>query len=175
MKTPRSKPRGITTKHKQFAIDGLAVRVTVMDMASACLAGVKCRYDGGDKTDPEIRERFLRGEIIPFCPEILGSLTVPRSPMKIEGGNGADVLDGKAKPERPVRVVNESGDDPELLTEALIKGAKKSAAMATAIKPEKIYLKSKSLSCGVSVNGVTAELLKRAGTSGATGFTLVEI
>ncbi|MFQ5432690.1 MAG: DUF523 domain-containing protein [Nitrospinota bacterium] len=134
-----------------------------MDMASACLVGVNCRYDGGEKTEPEIRERFMRGEIIPFCPETLGSLPVPRLPMRLDGGTGGNVLDGKAK------IVNETGGDTEMLTAALIKGANKSAAIAAAIRPKKIYLKSKSVSCGVAVNGVTAELLKRA------GFRLKEI
>jgi uncharacterized protein YbbK (DUF523 family) len=134
-----------------------------MDMASACLVGVKCRFDGGDKTDPDIYERFMRGEIVPFCPETLGGLTIPRSPMRLDGGSGGDLLDGKAK------IVNEKNEPPELLTAALIKGAEKSAMIAAAIKPEIIFLKSKSVSCGVSVNGVTAELLKRA------GFNLVEI
>lgn len=134
-----------------------------MDMASACLAGVKCRFDGGDKTDSDIYERFLRGEIIVFCPETLGGLTVPRSKMRVEGGDGGDVLDGKAM------VVSEKNDFRELLTAALLKGAEKCATIAATIKPEKIYLKSKSVSCGISVNGVTAESLKRA------GFNLVEI
>jgi len=134
-----------------------------MDMASACLVGVNCRYDGGEKTETAIRERFMRGEIVPFCPETLGGLTVPRSPMRLDGGTGADALDGKA------RIVSETGGDTEMLTGALIKGAEKSAAIAAAIRPEKIYLKSKSVSCGVTENGVTAELLKRA------GFRLVEI
>jgi len=145
------------------------IEMVIVDMASACLVGVNCRYNGGEKTDPQIRERFMRGEIIPFCPETLGGLTVPRSPMRVEGGTGGDVLDGKAKPERPVRIVNEAGGDPELLTDALIKGAEKSAAIAQGLKPENIYMKSKSVSCGVTENGVTAELLKRA------GFRLVEI
>ena len=138
----------------------------MVDLASACLVGVKCRYDGKDKTVKEIRERFMRGEIIPFCPETLGGLTVPRSPMKIEGGNGGDLLDGKAK------IVNEQGDDPDRLTQALIKGAQKSAAMADGLKPEKIYLKSKSVSCGIGENGtagVTAALLRRE------GYDLVEV
>jgi len=134
-----------------------------MDMASACLVGVVCRYDGGEKTEPEIRERFMRGEIVPFCPETLGGLPVPRSPMRVEGGTGGDVLDGKAK------VTDEAGGDTEMLTAALIKGAEKSAEIAAAVKPEKIYLKSKSVSCGITENGVTAELLKRA------GLRLVEI
>ena len=144
-------------------------KMIIMDMASACLVGVNCRYDGSNKTDPEIRERFMRGEITVFCPETLGGLAVPRSPMRIESGSGGDLLDGKAKPERPVRVVNEKNENPEMLTAALIKGAKKSEGIAAAIKPEKIYLKSKSVSCGIRANGVTAELLKRA------GYSLVEI
>lgn len=135
-------------------------------MASACLVGVRCRYDGTDKTVKEIRERFMRGEIIPFCPEILGGLSVPRPAMKIEGGNGGDVLDCKAK------IVNEQGGDPGRLTQALIKGAQKSAAMADGLKPEQIYLKSKSVSCGLGENGaagVTAALLRRE------GYDLVEV
>ena len=141
----------------------------MVDLASACLVGVRCRYDGTDKTVKEIRERFMRGEIIPFCPETLGGLSVPRSPMKIKGGTGGDLLDGKAE------IVNEQGGDPGLLTQALIKGAQKSAAMAETLKPKKIYLKSKSVSCGIGENGVaevtgvTAALLRRE------GYDLVEV
>lgn len=135
-------------------------------MASACLVGVKCRYDGTDKTVKEISERFMRGEIIPFCPETLGGLSVPRSPMKIDGGNGSDVLRGDAT------VVNENSDDDGRLTAAIIKGAQKSAAIAAVIKPERIYLKSKSVSCGLgenAVTGVTAAFLQRE------GYELVEV
>jgi uncharacterized protein YbbK (DUF523 family) len=137
-----------------------------MDMASACLVGVRCRYNGKDKTVPEIRELFIRGALAPFCPEMLGGFGVPRAGMRVEGGNGYDVLRGDAT------VVNENGGDAGRLTAAIIKGAEKSGAIAAGIKPEKIYLKSKSVSCGLGENGVTGVT---AAFLQSEGYHLVEV
>ncbi len=126
-------------------------------MASACLAGAACRYNGGAKTDPAIRTLFEDGVLIPFCPEVLGGLSVPRSPMLFEGGDGAAVLDGAA------RVVTGGGED---RTAAILEGALLSAAMAEAVKPATVFLKARSPSCGCEAGGaigVTAALLRRRG------------
>jgi len=138
----------------------------MVDMASACLVGVKCRYDGTDRTDLNLKNRFLLGEIVPFCPEILGGLTTPRPRIRFEKGSADDLLDGVNC------AVNENGDDPEKLSDALRRGARKSCAMAKVLAPDRIFLKSKSPSCGcggAGVKGVTAALLERE------GHTLVEV
>jgi uncharacterized protein YbbK (DUF523 family) len=126
------------------------------DMASACLIGTDCRYDGGSKPDTELARRFQAGEIIPFCPETAAGLGVPRSRMHIDAP-GDDILGGKGS------VRNERGEDK---TAEMILGAKKIAAFAVMVKPDIIFLKSKSPSCGIKtdgIKGVTAALLEREG------------
>ena len=39
-----------------------------MILVSACLAGVNCRMDGGNKLVPEIKELVEAGRAIPVCP-----------------------------------------------------------------------------------------------------------
>ena len=136
------------------------------DMASACLVGTDCRWDGESKPDSKLTERFYAGEIIPFCPETVAGLGVPRSRMEITG-TGDGILDGDGS------VRNEEGEDK---TAEMINSAKKIAAFASIIKPSLIFLKSKSPSCGIKTEGiygtpvgVTAALLQRE------GFRLEEI
>src|SRR5260370_16658478 len=48
-------------------------------IVSACLVGVRCRFDGKDKDDPAAVARLAGdGEILPLCPEVLAQLGVPR-------------------------------------------------------------------------------------------------
>ncbi len=129
-------------------------------MASACLVGVNCRYNGSSKISAPLLEKFLGGEVIPFCPELLAGLGVPRTAMQMEGGQGFAVLDGTAT----VKTV--TGED---RTAEMVRGASMAADMAGAVKPETIYLKTGSPSCGWGMHkgkevvGVTAALLARAG------------
>ncbi len=71
------------------------IRETVL--VSACLLGVKCRYDGNHALCPEVLDDLWRNEFIPICPEQLGGLATPRSPAIMEGGDGRNVLEGRAK------------------------------------------------------------------------------
>lgn len=126
-------------------------------MASACLAGVYCRHDGKSKPHGELPRLFVMGKLFPFCPEVLAGLPTPREPMTLAGGDGDAVLSGAAK------VMGESGTDH---TSALLKGARTCVALAHAVRPKKIILKSKSPSCNCSPEGgfgVTAALLRREG------------
>ncbi|MCK5381961.1 MAG: DUF523 domain-containing protein, partial [Candidatus Latescibacteria bacterium] len=52
-------------------------------IVSACLAGVRCRYDGGHCETPEIRQLVAEGRALPVCPEQLGGLPTPRIPAEI--------------------------------------------------------------------------------------------
>lgn len=138
-------------------------------LVSACLLGYMVRYDG--LVIPALKK--LTGaleptaDMIPFCPETAGGLSVPRNPAEISGKDGFDVLDGKAT------VKNINGDDVTLF---YLNGAAK--ALETAIKNNiKIaVLKEKSPSCGNSLiydgtfaktlksgKGVTAALFERNG------------
>ena len=75
-----------------------------MDIASACLAGVKCRYDGEAWPDERIVELHNKGLVKLVCPECLAGLPAPRCPSEISGGDGADVLDRlqRIDPMRPM-------------------------------------------------------------------------
>ncbi len=88
--------------------------------------------------------------MLSVCPEELGGLGTPRPAAQLVGGDGHDVLDGRAR----VLAV-QSGED---LTEAFVQGAKQSAQDA-----DSAILKARSPSCGVSRDGVFAALLRRRG------------
>lgn len=113
-----------------------------MDIASACLIGRKCRYDGEAREDPEVKKMYDEGKIKPVCPECLAGLKIPRCPQEIEGGDGNDVLEGKAK------VMGKDGSD---RTKEVIIGAKRMLAEAKKCGAKKAYMKSKSPSCGLTV------------------------
>ncbi len=64
-------------------------------LISACLAGVDCKYDGGNNENEKILEIIRKGNAILVCPEQLGGLTTPRIGAKRKGD----------------KVVNEEGED----------------------------------------------------------------
>jgi uncharacterized protein YbbK (DUF523 family) len=136
-------------------------------LVSACLLGIKCRYDGGSKYSDNMAELAAGGKVIPACPEQLGGLPTPRNPSEISMGTGADVLDGKC------RVITNTRTD---VTEHFLKGARETLKLANACGVKKAVLKARSPSCGsgriydgsfsgstIGGNGVTAELLLRNG------------
>lgn len=47
-----------------------------MIVVSACLAGVRCRYNGEAFAVAEVVELVLSGRAIPVCPEVLGGLPI---------------------------------------------------------------------------------------------------
>lgn len=49
-------------------------------LVSACLLGVRCRYDGESKSCPAVLDLAKEHELIPVCPEQLGGLPTPRTP-----------------------------------------------------------------------------------------------
>lgn len=65
-------------------------------LISACLVGEKTRYDGGDNYAPFVEKLREKYELVPFCPEVAGGLSIPREPCEIRG---ADVVtkDGASK------------------------------------------------------------------------------
>ncbi len=136
-----------------------------MDIASACLVGQKCRYDGQARENAEIKQMFEQGLVKPVCPERLAKLPVPRCPSEIVGGDGADVLAGRAA------VMAKDGDDK---TTAFVAGAQLTLIIAQQCGAKRAYLKSKSPSCGCGQiydgsfsgqlregDGVTSVLLKK--------------
>ncbi|MFC4102098.1 DUF523 domain-containing protein [Paenibacillus xanthanilyticus] len=136
-----------------------------MILVSSCLAGLKVRYNGTDCLDDAIAELIGSGQAATVCPELLGGLAIPREPAEIQGGDGHDVLDGRAK------VVTRSGED---VTALYVKGAYETLRQAREAGAEVVVLKANSPSCGsgmiydgtfagvrVSGDGVTTALLAR--------------
>jgi len=134
-------------------------------LASACLLGINCRYDGRNSLNKKVVALAKEKTLIPVCPEQLGGLGTPRDYMWISGGKGSDVLDGRA------RVLNAKNED---VTESLIRGAREVLKIARAWGAKKAILKARSPSCGcwkiygdkgklIDGDGVTAALLKREG------------
>lgn len=135
---------------------------------SACLLGVACRYDGRSKPAPAVaawvRAAEAKGQtVVAVCPEELGELGTPRPGAHLVGGDGAAVLDGRA------RVLREAdGGD---VTEAFLAGAARAAALLEGASAA--VLKARSPSCGCSQttiegavapgDGVLAALLRRRG------------
>ncbi|PLX52972.1 MAG: DUF523 domain-containing protein [Desulfobulbaceae bacterium] len=126
-----------------------------MYLASACLTGLKTRYDGRIITIAACRKAVAGGIYIPVCPEQLGGLPTPRTAADLVGGDGHDVLAGRA------RVLDRTGKD---VTENFILGARQVLAIAREQDIAKVILKARSPSCGlVPKLGVTAALLQEQG------------
>ena len=84
-------------------------------LVSACLMGLKTRYDGKVVQSSACRKAVQGGVCIPVCPEQLGGLSTPRTAAVLVGGDGYDVMQGQA------RVVTREGED---VTENYILGAR---------------------------------------------------
>ena len=54
-------------------------------LISACLLGIRCRYDGAGKYDENIEKLKAKYHLIPVCPEIYGGLPTPREPSERVG------------------------------------------------------------------------------------------
>ncbi|AWB46487.1 DUF523 domain-containing protein [Paenibacillus sp. CAA11] len=138
-----------------------------MILVSSCLAGSEVRYNGTHSLDERIQTLVREKRAVMVCPELLGGFSTPREPAEIVGGDGVDVLEGRA------RVVERSGRD---VTELYIKGAYETLEMARSIQATIVVLKEYSPSCGSSMvyngefrnkkvigRGVTTALLQRNG------------
>ncbi len=128
-------------------------------LVSACLLGLRCRYNAEPVTNERILALAKTHSLVPVCPEQLGGLPTPRPPAERKG--------------EPV--VSSDGTD---VTEAFQKGAQETLLLARALGCKAAILKARSPSCGhrriydgtftgklVSGSGVTAELLEASGMS----------
>lgn len=114
-------------------------------LISACLLGIRCRYDGISKPCRKIIGliKSKKIQVIPICPEQLGGMNTPRHRSGIFlNYDGYDVLKGKAK------VINEKGEDVSI---NFIKGAKESLEIARITGSNKFIGKSRSPSCGLGI------------------------
>lgn len=123
------------------AAAGTAAGTTGVLLVSACLAGEKCRYNGGGFDYPRLRRLVAAGRAVPVCPEVLGGAPVPRDPCEIRGGDGFKVLDGTA------RVFSARGKD---VTGLFLQGAEQAVALARRHRATAAVCKERSPSCGVS-------------------------
>ena len=128
-----------------------------MRIVSACLLGIKCRYDGKSKSDEKVIRLSKKEILIPVCPEQLGGLSTPREPSEKRGN----------------KVITKSGKD---VTENFVKGAEEVLKLAKLLNTKEAILKQRSPSCGcgqiydgtfshkfIKGDGVTTALLKRNG------------
>lgn len=124
-------------------------------LVSACLVGLCTRYDGRSKANYNYLDYIKTTHWVPVCPEQLGGLPTPREAAYIVGGDGQDVLAGKA------RVLTKSGID---FTVEFIRGAEQVLQIARSQNIRLAFLKARSPSCAVSGTiGVTAALLQSEG------------
>ncbi len=130
-------------------------------LVSGCLLGLKTRYDGRIVPSNACSKAAAGGICIPVCPEQLGGLSTPRIAADLVGGDGYEVLAGRA------RVLTRNGLD---VTENFILGARQVLEIARQHDIAEVFLKARSPSCGLAPNiGVTAALLQ------IEGYTIVEM
>lgn len=126
-------------------------------LISACLLGVRCRYDGASKPHPAVQALMARHTLVPVCPEQLGGLATPRPPAERQGS----------------AVRTQSGLD---VTEQYRRGAEEALRLCKLFGCEAAVLKERSPSCGhgevydgtfsgtlTAGDGVAAELLAAHG------------
>ena len=136
-------------------------------VVSACLAGVACTYAAEAKTRRWAVDLVASGRAVLVCPEVAGGLPIPRPEAEIHGGEGADVIEGRA------RVVSVDGED---VTENYLRGAQIAVDAARRSGATTAILKARSPSCGCGRiydgsfggtlrdgDGVAAAALKREG------------
>ena len=111
-----------------------------MKLVSACLLGIKCRYNGRSKANTDVLKRARKEILIPVCPEQLGGLSTPRRPSEKKGK----------------RIIMAPKRD---VTRNFKRGAYETLMIAKILKIKKAILKENSPSCGR--NGVTATLLRK--------------
>jgi uncharacterized protein YbbK (DUF523 family) len=127
-----------------------------MIVVSACLANLRCRYDGAGKPCEKVIRLVAEGKAIPVCPEQLGGLPTPRVPAEICGD----------------KVIRQDGGD---VSGEFSRGAQEALKLAKLVGATKAILKARSPSCGsgriydgsftgtlITGNGVFAELCKNS-------------
>lgn len=126
-------------------------------LISACLAGDKTRYDGKSNYHPLVKQLLEKYELVLFCSEVEGGLSIPRKPSEI-------VKD---------KVINKDGKD---VTRNYVSGAQKALNICKYLDIKIAILKDGSPACGVHEihdgnfkgrkikgMGVTASLLSKNG------------
>lgn len=124
-------------------------------LCSACLLGIKCKFDDKAKKNKKVFKLIKNNILIPVCPEQLGGLPTPRKGVELKGN----------------KVLTKSGKN---LSKIYLRGAKEMLNIAKILGIKRAILKQRSPSCGsgqvkllngqvVKKDGVTTALLKRNG------------
>ena len=128
-----------------------------MKLCSACLLGIKCRYDGQSKLNKKVIALSKKERLLPVCPEVLAGLSIPREQAEIKEG----------------KVLTKLGKD---VTSYFEKGAQEVLKIAQSFGIKEVIFKQRSSSCGygqiydgtfsgkiIKGDGVTTALLKHNG------------
>ena len=128
-------------------------------LVSACLLGLRCRYDGRSKPSAAVLALGEKHTLLPLCPEQLGGLPTPRPPAEWQGE----------------RIVNRAGQD---VTEAYRRGGEEAVRLAKLTGCRWAILKERSPACSCdwiydgSFSGIlregrgsAAEALEQAGVT----------
>jgi uncharacterized protein YbbK (DUF523 family) len=105
-------------------------KVKTKVLVSACLLGRNCKYNGGSNYSRAVGEFLKDKEIVAVCPEVMGGLAVPRTPVELVGG----------------RAVSRTGED---VTSFFRKGTEEAVKIAADAGIRTAILQSRSPSCGV--------------------------
>lgn len=149
-----------------------------MILVSSCLWGKRCKYNGGDNLNEQVVDYCRGKKVLCACPEVLGGLSIPRTPAEIIGGTAKDVLKGRAQ------VMTKDGKD---VTSEFVNGAYLTLELIKEHGIKLAILKAKSPSCGkgkiydgkfqqnlILGNGITAELLLQEGIEVLTELEIEE-
>ena len=98
-------------------------------LVSACLLGLRCRYDGQSRPNAAVLALREKHQLIPCCPEQLGGLPTPRNPSEWQGE----------------RIVNRKGED---VTAQYRRGGEEAVMLARTLGCELAILKERSPACG---------------------------
>lgn len=128
-------------------------------LVSACLLGLRCRYDGRSKPNEAVLKLREGHTLIPVCPEQLGGLPTPRAPSEWQG----EVIH------------NSDGED---VTAQYLRGAEEAVKLAALFDCHAAILKERSPACGhgeiydgtftntlTKGDGAAARALREAGVS----------
>lgn len=142
-------------------------------LVSACFLGEKVRYDGKSKSliNKTLELWKQQKQLVGFCPEVAGGLSVPRKPAEIQQDNGF--------------IVTCDGDD---VTSQFIKGAQRTLALCQQHNIRFALLKESSPSCGsttiydghfhhqkIKGEGITTALLRKNGILVYSEKTITEL
>ena len=138
-------------------------------LLSACLAGIRCRFDGKIKLVEKYKNLTDNGMAITICPEIAGGMSAPRPPSEIVGGMGEDLLrcngiltetgeinrdklhtelfpvDEECCSDNRTKIINKNGKD---VSNYYIRGAIETLKIAEKHNIKKAVLKARSPACG---------------------------